>query len=248
MNAKGERNTMKKLLLLAFLCLPCLASAQAASVTFTTEEYAPFNYRDGKQIKGATVEQVQKIMADIGVDYTIEIMPWARAYSLAQTAPMTCVFATAHNATRDPLFTWVEPLLVDRNILITRKGSGVAASSLEDAKKYTVGTQREDYTETILKQKGFPKLDISSDFNATLRKLLGNRIDLMPISELYFEKLKAEQPMEMVTVLSSQSMAIACGKNFPEDLRAKMQAALDKLITDGDQKTIFLKYGLHLLD
>jgi polar amino acid transport system substrate-binding protein len=236
---------MKKLLLLAFLILPAAASAQ--TVSFTTEDYAPFNYRDGKVIKGATVEQVEKVMADIGVDYTIEMMPWARAYTLAQSTPMTCVFATAHNGLRDPLFKWVEPLLIDRNILIKAKDSAVTADNLEEAKKYLVGTWREDYTETTLKEKGFPKLDVASDFNATMRKLLGGRIDMMPISELYFDKLKQDQPLEMVTVLSSQPMGIACQKDFPDDLLHKMQASLDKLIADGTQKQIFLKYGLNLL-
>ncbi|OWV70087.1 ABC transporter substrate-binding protein [Rhizobium sp. R634] len=241
---------MKKLLLLACLALPWAAPwvAQAQTVSFTTEDYAPFNYREGKEIKGATVEQVEKVMTAIGVDYTIEVLPWARAFSLARTAPMTCVFATAHNSARDPLFKWIEPLLIDRNILITRKGSGVTASNLEEAKKYTVGTQREDYTETILKEKGFPKLDVASDFNATLRKLLSGRIDMMPISELYYDKLKADQPVEMVTILSAQPMGIACEKSFPDDLRAKMQSALDKLIADGDQKKIFQKYGMNLSD
>ncbi len=135
---------------------------------------------------------------------------------------------------------------VDRNILITRKGSGVVANDLEASKKYTVGTQREDYTEMVLRQKGFTKLDIATDFNATLRKLLGGRIDMMPISELYFEKLKADQPVEVVTTLSSQPMGIACHKDFPSDLQVRMQTALDKLIADGTQKEIFLKYGLHL--
>ena len=174
--------------------------------------------------------------------------PWARAYNLAQTTPLSCVFTTAHNAKRDPMFKWVEPLLVDRNILIARTGSGVAAKDLDEAKKYTVGTQREDYTEMTLKENGFTKLDIATDFNATLRKLLNGRIDMMPISEIYFGKLKAEQPLEKVTVLSTQPMGIACEKNFPSELLARMQAALDKLIVDGTQKTIFIKYGLNSAD
>ena len=237
---------MKRLLLLVLLSLPCLARAE--TVTFITEDYAPFNYRDGKEITGATVDQVRRIMEDIGVDYTIDLMPWARAYSLARTTPLTCVFATAHNATRAPLFKWVEPLLIDRNILITRKGSGVSAANLEEAKKYTVGTQREDYTEMTLREKGFTKLDVASDFNATLRKLLGGRIDMMPISEVYFDKLKDEQPVEVVTTLSSQPMGIACERNFPDDLIARMQAALDRLIASGEQRAIFRKYGLQLLN
>lgn len=235
---------MKKLLFLAFMTLPTAAAAQ--TVSFVTEDYAPFNYREGTVTKGATVEQVEKVMADIGVSYTIEVLPWARAYSLAQATPLTCVFATAHNGQRDPLFKWIEPLLVDRNILITHKGSGVTANNLEDAKKYVIGTWREDYTETTLREKGFTKLDIASDFNATMRKLLGGRIDMMPISELYFDKLKQQEPLEMVTVLSQQPMGIACQKDFPADLLQKMQTSLNALIADGTQKRIFTKYGLSI--
>lgn len=239
---------MKRLLLSILLSLGASTHAIAAGVTLATEEYPPFSYRDGKTVKGASVEQVEKVMKDAGIDYTIEMMPWARAYNLAQTTPMSCVFTTAHNAKRDPMFKWVEPLLVDRNILITRTGSGVAAKDLEEAKKYTVGTQREDYTEMTLKESGFTKLDITTDFNSTLRKLLNGRIDMMPITEIYFEKLKAEQPLEKVTVLSTQQMGIACEKDFPGDLLAKMQAALDKLIADGTQKSIFITYGLSPAD
>ena len=239
---------MKKLLLFTLLGLSASTHAIAAGVTLATEEYPPFSYRDGKAIKGASVEQVEKVMKDAGIDYKIEMMPWARAYTLAKTTPMSCVFTTAHNAKRDPMFKWVEPLLVDRNILVARTGSGVAAKDLDEAKKYTVGTQREDYTEMTLKENGFTKLDVATDFNATLRKLLNGRIDMMPISEIYFGKLKAEQPLEKVTVLSTQPMGIACEKNFPSDLLARMQAALDKLIVDGTQKTIFIKYGLNSAD
>ncbi len=239
---------MKRLLVFILLSLTASPCAIAASVTLATEEYPPFSYRDGKTIKGASVEQVEKLMTDAGIDYKIEMMPWARAYNLAQTTPLSCVFTTAHNLQRDPMFRWVEPLLVDRNILITRSDSGVKAKDLEEAKQYTVGTQREDYTEATLKDNGFVKLDVATDFNATLRKLLNGRIDMMPISELYFDKLKTEQPLEKVTVLSSQPMGIACERNFPSDLLTKMQAALDKLIADGTQKAIFAKYGLNSAD
>ncbi|MBB5573206.1 MULTISPECIES: substrate-binding periplasmic protein [Rhizobium] len=241
---------MRKLLLLVFFGLSSLTllhGAQAATVNFTTEEYPPFNYRDGKTPVGATVEQVEKIMTDIGVDYSIEVLPWARAYNEALTAPMTCVFVAAHNNERDKLFKWVEPLLVDRNVLIKHTGSSVTATTLDEARKYLVGTWRGDYTETTLRQANFARIDIGADFKATLKKLMSDRIDLMPISEFYFDKLKQDgDAVEKVTVLSEQPMSIACHKDFPNDLLKKMQAALDKLIADGTQKQIFLKYGLHL--
>jgi polar amino acid transport system substrate-binding protein len=239
---------MRRLLILALLSLPSFTSAGAAPVNLLTEEYPPFSYREGKAMKGASIEQIDRMMTAAGIDYTVEMMPWARAYSLAQTTPMTCVFTTAHNAKRDPMFKWVEPLLVDNNVLIAKTGSGISAMDLEEAKKYTIGTQREDYTETVLKEKGFTKLDVTTDFSATLRKLLNGRVDMMPISEIYFDRLKTEQPLQKVAVLSSQLMGIACEKGFPGDLLAQMQAALDRLIADGTQKAIFMKYGLHRSD
>ncbi len=233
----------------ALLSLSCLFPARAETIHFTTEEYPPFNYRDGKTPVGATTEQVEKMMADIGVDYTIDIMPWARAYNQALMEPMTCVFVAAHNEERDKLFKWIQPLLIDRSVLIKHSGSKVAATTVDEAKEYLVGTWREDYTETILRRNNFPRIDVGSDFKAALKKLMSDRIDLMPISEFYFDKLKREgNAVEKVTILSQQPMGIACQKDFPADLQRRMQAELDALIADGTQKRIFLKYDLHLGD
>lgn len=237
---------MYRMMGLLLVVLGFSSAAGAQPVSFLTEEYPPFAYRDGVEIKGSTVDQVRRIMEGLG-DYTIEVMPWARAYAQAQTTPMSCVFATAHTAERDTLFKWVQPLLIDRNLLVKHKGTDVAAATLEDAKRYSVGTWRDDYTETLLRQLGFPKIDVANSMTATFRKLLNDRIDLMPISNLYYGKLVRDgEPVEQVTVLSQQPLGIACQKDFPEELRLKMQAALDALIADGDQKQIFLQYGMQL--
>jgi polar amino acid transport system substrate-binding protein len=236
---------MRKLLLLAFLGMAPMA--HAATITFTTESYPPFSYLDGKEIKGAVVDQVKAIMSATGTDYTMELMPWARAYKQALTAPMTCVFATGHEPDRDKLFKWVEPLLMDRGLLVKHTGTAVSAKTMDEAKKYTIGTWREDYSEKLLEQREFPKIDVASDFDATLRKLLSDRIDLMPISESNLEKLKQDgQPVEGVMTFAEHSVGIACQKDFPDDLLGKMQNALNKLISDGTQKSIFLQYGLHV--
>ena len=65
---------MKRLLLSILLSLGASTHAIAAGVTLATEEYPPFSYRDGKTVKGASVEQVEKVMKDAGIDYTIEML------------------------------------------------------------------------------------------------------------------------------------------------------------------------------
>ena len=237
---------MFKLMLPLLMLFEASTPARAEPVAFFTEEYPPFSYRDGSDIKGATVDQVRLLMAGI-TDYTIDILPWARAYSQAKTIPMSCVFATAHTQERDPFFKWVQPLLIDRNLLIKHKGTSVHATTLEEAKKYAVGTWRDDYTETILQKLDFPRIDVANNMTAAFKKLANDRIDLMPMSELYYDKLvKDGEPFEKVVVLSEQPMGIACQKDFPNELLQKMQTSLDGLIADGRQQAVFQQYGMRL--
>lgn len=234
---------MRHMVLTALLCLA--SGAQATDISFTTEEYPPYSYRQGDQYFGIGVEQVQELMKDAGLRYGMEMMPWARAYATAQTQSWHCVFAAAHIAERDGLFKWVEPLLVDRNILVSRQGANIKVANLEDAKQYTIGTQRGDYTAGLLKEKGFTKVDLAADFNLTLKKLLSERIELMPMSQnVYTDLRKQGTPIDDVVLFSEQKLGIACHKDIDDATIGKMQQALDKLIADGRQDKIFVKYGM----
>lgn len=234
---------MKVLAIILSLSAAPVAAAEA--VHFTTEDYPPYNFREGGEIKGAGYDQLLLVMKQIGVPYSIDMMPWARAIALAETTPMHCVFTTAHIPERDGRFKWVEPIAVGRNLMIGRKGGGIDARNVEQAKAYTVGTQRDDYTETLLQKEGFPKIDLATDLKLTLKKLESGRIDLMPVDEQHYVKLeRAGEPIEVKFVFTEQTFSIACHPDFPEDLRLRMQAALDALIADGTQAKILASYGL----
>lgn len=234
---------MKQPFLLLALLLPI--TVQAADLKLVTEAYPPFNYREGDTYKGASVEQVKLVMEDVGIDYTMEMMPWARALFLAGNREMHCVFTTVHNKERDPHFKWVEPLLTSRTVLIRKAGSLADPKSIDEAKAFRVGTQRDDYTQTILVENGFPRIDLATDMELTLKKLLTGRVDLMPISEKFYDSLKRDgQPVESTVTLADDIYSIACNHSVPDELIGKLQASLDKLIADGTQARLFEKYGL----
>lgn len=90
------------------------------------------------------------MLEDTGTSYEVAVMPWARAIALASTQAMHCVFAAARTPEREKQFKWVTPIHIDRNILVARRKANVEASSLDEARKYRVGTQRGDYTEALL--------------------------------------------------------------------------------------------------
>ncbi|WP_117193676.1 substrate-binding periplasmic protein [Rhizobium terrae] len=237
---------------IAMLLLACLSLANDARaqqpIVFSTESYPPFSYQEpGGNYRGAGIDQIELIMSDIGTPFTLEILPWARAIALAETQSMHCVFAAARTPEREPRFKWVVPLFIDRNVLVRHAGSGVAATTIDEARRYTVGTHRADYTESILTNAGFAKIELSADIDTTLRKLLQDRIDLMPMSEGVYEKLRAQGiPIEKVMLLSEQNLGIACNRDVPDDLIARMQANLDRLIKDGVQNAILQRYGINL--
>src|SRR3546814_19057956 len=96
-----------------------------------------------------------------GLAYDMELLPWSRAIGLARERPMTCVFTTAHTVDRNAQFKWVEPLLVERTLLIRAAGSGVDPADLAAATAYRPGTQTGDYTVELLQNAGFHEIDLS---------------------------------------------------------------------------------------
>lgn len=236
---------MKTLLLTLCLSLAPLSAPLAETLHFVTEEYAPFNYsRDGR-ITGIAVEQVAAITKAAGVDYTIEIMPWARAFALAENQPMNCVFTAGYNRERAGRFAWVNPLLKDEMVLLKRKDGSKGPDSMQEALAMKVGSQRGDFAVEALEDLGFKDIDLAVDIDISVRKLLSGRIDLMPTSIKTYENLVNQgQPVEKAMLMAGQIYGLACHKDTPPDLITRLQAALDQLIVSGEQDRIFAAYGL----
>ncbi len=229
---------------LALMTLAVPVSASAETLYISTEEYPPYNVRDGDgHPTGVYMDQLKIIFERTGIQYEASVLPWARALALAKTEPMHCVVAAARTPERENQFKWVSPIHTDRNVLVAVSGRNLNIKTLDDAKAYTVGTQRTDYTESLLKSLGFPRVDLSADFDTTLLKLVAGRIDLMPMSESALRKLSPTAFSETV-LLTQQSLGMACNQLVPKELIDKMQAALDAIIADGTQRRIYEKHGL----
>ena len=241
-NVQGRGPVLKTagLLLAGLIALPL----HAAQIHVSTEEYPPYNVRgsDGRPT-GVYMDQLKIIFERTGISYDATILPWARAIALAETTPTYCVVATARTPEREKKFKWVSPIHTDRNVLVARRSAHLDVKDLEDAKRYSVGTQRNDYTETLLKSLHFQRIDLSADFETTHTRLITGRIDMMPMSESALNKLSGEDLVE-VAVLAHQTLGMACNASVSDSLIEKMQRTLDAMIADGTQRRIYEKYGL----
>lgn len=225
-------------LLLAFSSV-----AEAQPLQLLTEQYPPFSYTDGDTIVGISVDQVKTLMQGAKIDYTMEMQPWARAFALAGSTPNTCVFTTGLLPERMASFKWVEPLVLDLMILVRKAGRPFNPTTLDEAKRYSIGVHKDDSAETYAKQQGFPRLDSAASLDLSLKKLLSDRVDLMIMTRTTFESMRKQgHPIEAVLNLEGTRAGIACNLAVPDATITAMQVELNKLITNGTQAEIYKRY------
>ena len=230
-------------LLCASLLWSASLTASAAPLQLLTESYPPYGYQEDGVLKGIAVDLVKAVMADAGIEYEMKIQPWARAYGLALSTAGHCVFSTVHTPERAGLFEWVEPLFTTELYLVRKAGSKVNPANIDDAKRYLVGTQLGDYTEALLKNGGFTRVDLTSEIDLSLKKLIAGRIDLMPMAASMITSLQMQAvPVEPAILFTRSVDSLACNKNTSSETLQRMRASLKKLIDDGTRAGIFQRY------
>ncbi len=229
---------------LTVAALTAIAPAAADEpLHMTTEDYAPYTFMEDGEVVGIGGDQIRELMARAGLDYRVEMMPWARALSLAERRPRTCVFTAAHTEDRHPRFKWVEPLFVDRALVAGDEGTTLAPKTAAELAQYRIGTQTGDYTIEMLSDIGVTDIDTAKTHELSVIKLLKGRVDLVSLTEDAMATLgKQGVVLEPVYTLSEVDIAIACNKTVPDETVAKMQDALDSMREDGFQDAVIAKY------
>lgn len=219
-----------------------LIQSSLANIQVVTEEYPPFNYMENGSVAGNSTVVVKKVFELAGLKPDIQLMPWARAYNIAQSTPGTVIYSIVKTEAREKLFKFIGPINKMESAFFSTKtlANTIKLSSLNDAKQYLTGTVAEDFDEQNLIAGGFkigenlashPNIDqaflsmargrtqLFLGNNATMaylcKKLNVNESDIVKIYELSESEKK---PQEMYMALSI---------NTPEDVINKITAAFE---------------------
>ncbi|MGC0151227.1 substrate-binding periplasmic protein [Chromobacterium vaccinii] len=223
-----------------------LASAAAGgAVRLLTEDDPPFNYPDGRGgVAGAATEMVAEMFRRAGVDYRIELLPWARAYQQALLETDACLYATTRTAERERRFVWIGPLLQNDWAIFAGPQSPPGGNDIERLRGYRIGGYRGDAVAQYLLDRGF-KLDILSDDVLNLRKLMLGRIDFWA-SGVYHARFLARRerlgPLREVAVFSSSRLYLACQPRMPAAVTGRLAIALASMQRDGFLERIKKRY------
>jgi polar amino acid transport system substrate-binding protein len=242
------------LLAVAMLLVGCNGAGTqppASGWRIITEAYPPYNFVDkNNNVTGQSTEIVQAILEKTGMQANIEVMPLSQGLTLAEKGPGVVIYSLNRTPQRENLFKWVGPIGYYEQAFYAKKGSTVAVSQLEDAKKVNkIGVYKGDAGAQFLASQGFTNLDESLTDTEALKKLMDGTVQLWLGNKDGLAITAAQagvNPDDLVmmpTVVIRADLYIAFSKDVSDGTVKAWQGALDALKQekDIDDKTVYEK-------
>jgi len=221
-------------------------------VVLLTENFPPYNMaKNGKNfakeenIEGIAVDIVRETFKRAGIAYNLTLrFPWERIYKLALEKPGYGVFVMARLPDREALFKWVGPIGPDDWVLLAKAYSKIQLAHLEHARPYRIGAYKGDAIAESLEKQGLKPIVVLRDQD-NAQKLMDGQIDLWATGDpagRYLARQVGVTGLKTVLRFNSAQLYLALNKDVPDELVAKLQAALDQLRKDGVVDEIMANY------
>ena len=215
------------------------ADTASAKLLIYTENSPPANYLADGRLQGLSVEIVREILRRHKRPDTIEIVPWARGYTMALNQPNVALFSTTRLPQREKSFKWVGPIYSQTWGFYGKTGSGIKINSIEGAKRVArIGTYHKDAKEQYLLARGFRNLVSTNKNISNIRHLLDGSIDLWISSDFNMPFLARQagiepDKLELVFAFKKVQNYVAFSIQTPDALVNQWQQTLDAIKHDG---------------
>lgn len=237
----GWRVFLPVLLLAAiFAARPSLAQR----IVCVTEEMPPLQQKADGRIGGFSTEVVTAALERAGLEYTLDIFPWARAYAMAHDAPNTLIFSIIRTPEREQAFKWggeITPILTQIYRLASR--SDVNPANIEEAKRYKTVVIRDDARHRLLASHGFIEgvnMVVVSNIIEQFRALTTfPDVCLIPLSDITMQGraraagLDPDALMSLFATGEPQSLQAAFSLKTQDEVVERFSAALESLKREG---------------
>jgi polar amino acid transport system substrate-binding protein len=116
-----------------------IPSIGLAHLNYLTEEWAPFNYQEEGNLTGISVEILEEVFKNIGVNRSradVRIVPLAEGFQAAQNNTSTVLFSIVRTPEREHLYKWAGPFTRANFVLYAPTKSNITISPLKDLNDY----------------------------------------------------------------------------------------------------------------
>ncbi|MDF2177138.1 transporter substrate-binding domain-containing protein [Aliiglaciecola sp. CAU 1673] len=171
------------LFFLAFTFILSLKDAGAADLKIVTEHHPPVQYLLEDVITGSATQILKMVLEEAGLEADIQIMPWARAYSLAKDNENTLIYSMLQTPDRVEHFHWIGPV-AELNVAVVglAEREDLQLTELDQSQAYVFGVIRDSYSHEYLTKAGFTddkNLFLVATLQEQVNLLLNKRIDLL---------------------------------------------------------------------
>lgn len=242
------RHSLRYLVSILLMSSMAASAASFDSLTFYTEEYPPFNFRENGEIKGISVDLLREAAAlsDVTIpESNIILLPWARSYRSTLLKENSVLFSTTRTPHREKLFQWVGPIHTAKLGVIAKKSSDIQINEPLDLGNYRTGVMRDDIGEQMLFTLGVPRASMQevTDVNRLIELLYKNRLDVIVYGERAASWLVDRagyrpDSFEVVYTIEQSAIYYAFNKSVDQRLIQTLQKNIDILKNSKDANGI----------
>jgi len=225
-----------------------VATQDVAQLRLITEPWSPVSYEDDGIAKGFAVELVNQLQASMGSGYPVEVLPWARGFSIASSTPNVMLFATSVDEDRRKQFDFVGPILTSKISLYTRTEDIIEINSIEEVKRAgLVGAYRGSLGEGVLRRAGVDQLLIASFPQQNAKQLMRGRVRFWCQADVAVNSLLSEigikpERVKPVFVVSEIDLYLAFSAGTDESVITLWSEALIKYKDSGLYRKLYRQW------
>jgi polar amino acid transport system substrate-binding protein len=145
--------------------------ADGIRVRVVTESLPPYSFEERGVVTGASTAVVRAVLEQAGLPYTIEVLPWMRAFDTVLHEPNTLIYSVARTEGRERQLIWVGKICDRRLALYCLKGrNDLLGRPIGELGSATVAVIQGDASGDLLRKLGVREqnLHVLRDAPATL--------------------------------------------------------------------------------
>ncbi|MFJ4065394.1 substrate-binding periplasmic protein [Pseudomonas sp. NPDC089996] len=233
--------------LLCILLLACLSPmALGERLRLVSDDWAPYVYRDGGQVKGIDYEVTTEVFRRLGVEVDWQFLPWKRCLALVEQGQADGVMDIFQVESRKTFLVYpAEPMSDVEFVLFQASDRRHAIRQLDDLAGLTIGTSPGYAYDTAFSESADFRRETAPSHEANFGKLIRGRIDLLVTDRLVGRYLRRQLGLEqrveeLPLVISRQAQYLGLARKpgheqlaeaFAEALRRfKQEPAFEAII------------------
>lgn len=225
-----------------------IPSIGLAQLNYLTEEWAPFNYQEEGNVTGISVEILEAVFKNIGVNRSradVRIVPLEEGFQIAQNNTSTVLISIVRTPERESLYKWAGPFTKSSFVLYAPMSSNITISSPEDLNHYRIGVVQGSIENDLLTGQGVNASQIVNGKTPEelLRMLEEGQIDLWATGDLagrhqMLQTAADHNAYEIVYTLSENDLYYIFSKDVPDTLVSAFENVLENVRNQKDAQGV----------